>query len=246
MATSQSKLALRKYRKENGLCIYCGAEALPGQTRCQKCADKGNEVLRKARVRAIAKGECANLGCHNKPAEGCKHCASCNHKSTKRSGEAWRRRVAAGVCGDCAEKPPQPGLTRCEACNQKLLKCNEQLRNKRATAGLCTTCGDPVLEAGYKKCRTCIDKRREVHARLKLEVLAAYGGPRCVGCSETEVAVLQVDHIAGGGHQHAKEIGGRGKMYLWLKKNGFPSGFRILCANCNVRAARGLKFPNDQ
>ncbi len=89
------------------------------------------------------------------------------------------------------------------------------------------------------------------HRALKHLVLIRYGGPICVGCGETEIAVLQIDHIGGGGHAHAVKIGngdhvkGRSKMYRWLLNNDFPPGYRVLCANCNIKAARGVSLPND-
>ncbi len=37
--------------------------------------------------------------------------------------------------------------------------------------------------------------------------------------------------IENNGAEHRKEIGT--SLYKWLKKNGFPPGFQVLCANCN-------------
>jgi hypothetical protein len=46
---------------------------------------------------------------------------------------------------------------------------------------------------------------------------------------------LAIDHIKGGGSKHRKEVR---HLYSWLRREGFPSGFRILCHNCNL--ARGV------
>lgn len=73
---------------------------------------------------------------------------------------------------------------------------------------------------------------RRKRMELKLEVLNAYGGPICQCCQETEVQFLSIDHINGGGVQHRK-IQRAGLFYPWLKKNGYPSGFQVLCMNCN-------------
>jgi hypothetical protein len=43
---------------------------------------------------------------------------------------------------------------------------------------------------------------------------------------------LTMDHINGGGNQHRKKI--KESIYRWLYHNNFPSGFRVLCANCNM------------
>lgn len=70
--------------------------------------------------------------------------------------------------------------------------------------------------------------------RLRLEVLTYYsqGMPRCDCCGESHIEFLAIDHMHGGGHQQRKQIGESG-LYTWLKRNDFPSGFRVLCHNCN-------------
>ena len=68
------------------------------------------------------------------------------------------------------------------------------------------------------------------------EVFKAYGGPKCARCGETDQDVLQIDHIDGGGNQHRKKIGE--PLIRWLHKQGFPSGYQVLCANCNIKKYR--------
>lgn len=75
---------------------------------------------------------------------------------------------------------------------------------------------------------------QKAHRRqLRLEVLNHYApdGLRCTCCGEDHVEFLCIDHINGGGGQHRKSI--KGSLYSWLKKRGFPKGFRVLCLNCN-------------
>ena len=72
---------------------------------------------------------------------------------------------------------------------------------------------------------------------LRLEVLTAYAGnpPKCACCREGHIEFLAIDHIGGGGNTHRKQIGiGWGRLYLWLKRQGYPSDFRVLCHNCNM------------
>ena len=75
---------------------------------------------------------------------------------------------------------------------------------------------------------------RNRNQRLKVEAIYAYGN-QCTCCGETELEFLAIDHVNGGGSAHRKEIkkNGTGNFYLWLKDNGFPLGFRVLCHNCN-------------
>lgn len=69
---------------------------------------------------------------------------------------------------------------------------------------------------------------------LRLEVLKHYGGLRCELCSEARPTTLTIDHIGGGGKQHRRECGRGTHFYSWLKNNNYPSGYRVLCSNCNV------------
>ncbi len=66
----------------------------------------------------------------------------------------------------------------------------------------------------------------------KYRVFLHYGGPhpRCV-CGFDDMRALTIDHINGGGNRHRKEIGQGVNFYKWLDRN-LPSGFQVLCANC--------------
>jgi hypothetical protein len=77
--------------------------------------------------------------------------------------------------------------------------------------------------------------------KLKRLVMDAYGG-HCSCCGETELVFLTIDHVNDDGAEHRREIAAeRGSKWLqagaptyrWLRDNGFPEGFQVLCANCN-------------
>lgn len=72
---------------------------------------------------------------------------------------------------------------------------------------------------------------KQTRLRRREKVLEHYGG-KCVCCGETAQEFLAVDHIDGNGRQHRKSIGTI-TIYTWLIRNNFPSGFQILCHNCN-------------
>jgi hypothetical protein len=250
MATTQTKQALRDNRKKQGLCIYCGDPADSG-TRCTRCTEKDKENRKRRALRDEKRGICKNTGCSNKVSEGHKYCDACNRRATTNTGKRRQKHLTAGLCADCGKCPPVQGITRCEKCNKRLLQSIRKLTKQRETAGKCGRCGDNVLAPGYKRCQPCIDEARQRHQRLKHEVLAAYGGEKCQGCNEAEFWILQIDHINGGGNKHATIVGngdrekGRAHMYKWLKENGFPSGFRVLCANCNIKAYHHIPLPNE-
>jgi len=76
--------------------------------------------------------------------------------------------------------------------------------------------------------------------RLRTIVLNHYGqnNPRCRCCGESTWEFLTIDHVNGrDGFSHEKRLSGH-KMYRWIIKNNFPTGFQILCMNCN--SAKGF------
>lgn len=78
-------------------------------------------------------------------------------------------------------------------------------------------------------------RKREQNRRVKMDTLLHYGG-KCACCGEAEPLFLAIDHIDGGGNEHRRSLGWKRtghNFYRWLKKEGYPSGFQVLCHNCN-------------
>jgi len=77
----------------------------------------------------------------------------------------------------------------------------------------------------------------EYNLKIKLEVLTRYGGnpPKCACCGHNNIRHLALDHIKNDGNDERRKTKTRGgfAFYLWLRKNGYPSGYRVLCHNCN-------------
>jgi len=87
------------------------------------------------------------------------------------------------------------------------------------------------------KARLCV---RKAIWRIKQEVLLQYSCkeyPVCAHCGETDIKVLQIDHIKGNGKEERKKfkVSAGHNFYKRLKKVGFPEGYQVLCANCNQR-----------
>jgi hypothetical protein len=108
--------------------------------------------------------------------------------------------------------------------------------------------GRPKVEGGSER----LIRQREAQARfrannprvdvqyrqqLKIQVCTHYGYNgelKCAwnGCEWTDIRVLSIDHINGGGTEHRKQIGGGGAvLYGWLIEQGFPNGYQTLCMN---------------
>lgn len=85
------------------------------------------------------------------------------------------------------------------------------------------------LEALKVECETT----KRAQRRARLEAFLHYGGPVCVCCGETELSFLAFDHINGNGAAHRRSVGAGGRMINWMKRNGYPKIFQVLCHNCN-------------
>lgn len=70
--------------------------------------------------------------------------------------------------------------------------------------------------------------------QVRNQTFEAYGGAFCACCGEGHIEFLTLDHINGGGAAERRRIGKRAMyFYGWLRKQGYPPGYRVLCMNCN-------------
>jgi hypothetical protein len=77
-------------------------------------------------------------------------------------------------------------------------------------------------------------RARDRNRRAKTDVVSQYGG-QCACCGEHRIEFLSIDHVNGDGAEHRRSVVGPGyALYMWLQKNGYPEGFRVLCMNCNT------------
>lgn len=101
-------------------------------------------------------------------------------------------------------------------------------------------------QAEYGKRPEVIAQRRRAvsrqHLKLKIDTFIHYSGgywPSCNCCGEDSLDFLTLDHINNNGAEHRRENNLKGaKIYYWLRSQGYPEGFQVLCWNCNV--SKGL------
>jgi hypothetical protein len=140
------------------------------------------------------------------------------------------------------------GFKRCSKCKQ-LKPVSEFPKNHDHADGLayyCKPCAIEYAAAYYAKHRNHLiavsgPARRARSLRIKLEVLGHYSGgkPTCACCGESNIWFLSMDHINGGGNKHRREMRAQGlrtggtDFYYSLRRQGYPSGFQVLCFNCN-------------
>ena len=88
------------------------------------------------------------------------------------------------------------------------------------------------------------EKYKEYHRRankeLKVKTLLHYSpidSLKCSRCGIDDIDVLCLDHINGGGSEQRRRlnIGHGSNFYSWLKRNNYPSGYQVLCFNCNMK-----------
>jgi len=74
--------------------------------------------------------------------------------------------------------------------------------------------------------------------KLRLQIIDHYTQSQrkcmCLGCNESHIEFLSIDHINGGGNKQRKKIGFGSDTYYWIIKHDFPEEFQILCHNCNL------------
>lgn len=154
--------------------------------------------------------------------------------------ELKARRLGAGLCPRCGAARDRTDRKLCARCRAYATAQDR----KRGVGwlkdnGVCYRCKRRPAADGYKSCAECragiIANHKLVsqsyHQRRRAEVLARYGGA-CACCGETQPAFLAIDHINGGGRQHRLTVSRN--FYAWLRAEGFPEGFRVLCHNCNM------------
>ena len=107
----------------------------------------------------------------------------------------------------------------------------------------CTKCGvsKPYSEYHADKrnndgkqssCKTCTNARKSESRRVnRIKLLKDLGG-ECDKCGNSDVRVLQIDHIqAGEGNAHRKSFSCRRAYWRFIREN--RKLFQLLCANCH-------------
>lgn len=74
--------------------------------------------------------------------------------------------------------------------------------------------------------------RRYIYKYLALNHYSN-GDIKCACCGENNQFFLTIDHVNNDGNLHRKEISS-GALYSWLKSHNYPTGFQVLCYNCNM------------
>lgn len=144
----------------------------------------------------------------------CKTCGETKpiEKFYKRNSPAFPSKEYGYWCRECLKEK-----------NRKHYWANREKRSSRAKV-----LREQNREEHYAKKKSYYRKTRET-------VILHYGG-KCACCGESDIRFLAFDHINNDGAKHRREIG-RTTISYWLRKNGYPKGFQVLCHNCNMAKA---------
>ncbi len=149
---------------------------------------------------------------------------------------------------------PEIGIVICRHCNDgKPLSDFGGRKVTKQGYSTCNTCynagmrerrrvdPDPLRERWCRWRLKNVGSYREYlkrkHREVRLEVLRYYsvGIPHCACCGCEFIEFLGIDHVNGHGNL-ARKVEKRNyqSTYEYLKGEGFPLGYRVLCHNCNL------------
>lgn len=230
-------------RRELGLC-GCGAVPTPSYTTCANCRAKRGERYRLQK----ALRSCMRCG---QPATAGVFCQS--HAEANKMAISARRTILKqavfdqyGPCSCCGESHVEfltiDHIKGDGAKHRKNLAADKLYRWLRDNKfprdnfqSLCLNCNSskgafgccPHIQVTAPKSNVARRNRER-----KAEVIRHYGG-ECRCCGLGELMFLTINHDNGGGKQHRKKTGGGSSFYRWLKREGLPGGFSVMCWNCN-------------
>lgn len=247
------KKKYRSIKKRDGQCSGsdCVNDARPGGKLCERCLERGNAQGRKPHVRkkVAARSQIIQEEIFLQYGSKCVCCSeervdflSIDHID---GFDGKSPRAGAPLYRWLKRNNFPPGFrVLCMTCNYTLGHhgyCpHSDLRQNTPRLGRPRIRPDASPEVKKMRRQYMID-------RYKLPAMQAYGGPVCACCGESHIECLQIDHVNGDGATHRREICGKnrsGNLYVWLRQNNYPPGFRVLCANCNFAISRLGRCPH--
>jgi len=126
----------------------------------------------------------------------------------------------------------------CWDCNRKRIREWKTLNRERYLAGVKRwNYQNREQQRQYRKNNLEAARRRsrDSRRRLRLQVLQHYSPLlRCHRCDFSDLRALTIDHVEGHGAAHRRTLGRSAQtaFYTWLRSQGYPSGYQVLCMNC--------------
>lgn len=133
---------------------------------------------------------------------------------------------------------------KCNKCAQLVDDINPVTKKIYASCALCRKTA-VIKRQKYRKenPELIASQRKTKRQELRQKVLDTYGR-FCSHCGETNVKMLTIDHINGGGGEHRKKIGKQTEaMCKDVLKEYKPDIYQILCIACNWHKGMFNKLP---
>lgn len=155
------------------------------------------------------------------------------------------KKVGNMRCNKCSREAPI-GQSRCNICLAGDRRYISNRRQFRKDNHLCLRCGSSQLVTTCY-CQVCLDKYKAWRDKDRRDTICHYGGV-CQCCGEDRLNFLTIDHINGGGTQHRQKLKttAGNSFYRWLRKQGYPEGYRVLCFNCNCAIGLHGQCPHQE
>lgn len=135
----------------------------------------------------------------------------------------------------------------CRKCRQVLPidNFNKDVRQPDGHYYYCKSCKNEIRRTPDNLERNRI-QAQNYRKKNRLEMLNRYSNndPKCACCGEAHYEFLAIDHINGGGNQHRKDVQ-PALMYSHLKALNWPTGYQVLCHNCNNAKGYYGKCPHE-
>lgn len=243
----QYKATYRLVPKAPGICSAtdCTNQALENHKLCSRCLERGKQQEAKPHSKKTRRDWLKSLKPAALAAYGGK-CACCGDSQEERLSIDHIDGYVDGPRGGTQlyswlkqRNYPEGFRVLCMTCNFTLGHHGYCPHSNLTQVRLS---GRPRIHPLTQKAKVKAIQHKMYMDALKMQVLQAYGGPRCVCCGEDHMECLSIDHIEGNGAAHRRELTGNPadgrNFYIWLRKNNFPPGFRVLCHGCNFSLGR--------
>lgn len=118
----------------------------------------------------------------------------------------------------------------------KCINCGVDFKPKKYNHIICDKkCRNKYINKRLRDNPSYREKEKQYRLQTKLKCINHYSNnqARCFCCGEANILFLTLDHTKNNGAEHRKEIKGGFAMQRWIIQNNFPSGFQVLCWNCN-------------